>query len=351
MELPEMSVLDMSLEFANDPDFDFNGQPLGWPTGSVSGSSYASSSFGPHTPNSGRSTPHFSGSFDYGSSFVSVEPVSYDAAAPPSPTVPTYFHPNTKSTRASDLIFPACTVPGPWGGVNMVAQPFGSCSSQIMPSQPIMEYSFPSQQMVPHPYLPSPAALSQQQHSISGPTHWTYPDSPISFGQQSPVTRPVEAMRTSKRGSPEQPMTPRSPHMVETKGVPKTETSTKPKREKKRRVAAEVDEDEADLAVDAVEPASTFKCPIEGCNNRYRRTEHMKRHIQRANRFDNLVAHVRLHALPRKKQGSKPRVEFYEGAVIQHAEMVKKQQRRGGKKGRDGAVIKASVRKHHTPTF
>lgn len=279
-----MSVLDISMEFASDPDFDFNGPPLGWPSGSVSGSSYTSSSFGPHTPNSGRSTPHFSNSFDYGSSFASVEPISYDAAAPPSPTMPTYFHPNNKDGRVSDIIFPACTAPSPWGGVNMLGQSFTGCSSQIMPPQPIMEFSFPSHQMASHHYMPSPPALSQQQHNIShGPTHWTYPDSPISFGQQSPITRPVEAMRTSKRESQEQPMTPRSPSVAETKRVPETQykASTKPKRDRKRRVAAEVGGDEDELAVDAVEPASTFQCPIEGCNNRYRRTEHMKRHIQR----------------------------------------------------------------------
>jgi hypothetical protein len=50
------------------------------------------------------------------------------------------------------------------------------------------------------------------------------------------------------------------------------------KREKKAQVV--VSEDDG-YAVDSVEPASTFKCPVQGCKAKpYRRNEHMKRHMK-----------------------------------------------------------------------
>jgi hypothetical protein len=294
MELTETPVLNLSLDFGNDADFDFNSLGAGWPSGSVSGSSCASSSFGPHTPTSGRSTPHYSASFDFGSSFApSTGIVPFDPTPPP--VTSTYFPMTPKSSNVSNFVYPVFPTTPSRGQLVFSSGPLSSYTTQLSPSQN-MDCGFPMNHLDPHSYLAAPSVLGQYDHLPNGTSHWTYPDSPISFDQYSPAeaAQPVQSI---KQEFEEDMMTPITPSITTKKRALMDETRhrtmalqqqmqqcspsrtrTRAKRGKKRRTGAAGDDN---FSMDAVEPATKCKCPVEGCDKRYRRSEHMKRHIQR----------------------------------------------------------------------
>lgn len=295
MELTETPVLNISLDFGNDADFDFNSLGSGWPSGSVSGSSCASSSFGPHTPTSGRSSPHYSASFDFGSSFASSTGIVPFDPSPPSSATSTYFPMTPKTSNASSFVYPVFPTPPSRGQLVFSCDPLNSYAAQLTPSQN-MDCSFPINHLDSHPYMAAPPALGQYDHLSNGASHWAYPDSPISFDQHSPdgVAQPIQSI---KQEFDEDTMTPMTPSITAKKRAlmdqtrhktmalqqqmqqcSPSRTRTRAKRGKKRRAAAA---GEDNFSMDAVEPATKCKCPVEGCDKRYRRSEHMKRHIQR----------------------------------------------------------------------
>ncbi|KAK3298017.1 uncharacterized protein B0H64DRAFT_136209 [Chaetomium fimeti] len=362
MELTEAPVLNLSLDFGNDADFDFNSLGAGWPSGSVSGSSCASSSFGPHTPTSGRSTPHYSASFDFSSSFASSTGVVPFDPSPPSSATSTYFPMTPKSSNVSNFVYPVFPATPSRGQLVFSCDPLSSYTAQLTPSQN-MDCSFPMNHVDSHSYLAASSALGQYDHLPNGVSHWTYPDSPISFDQHSPAGA-AQSVQSIKQEFDEDMMTPMTPSVATKKRVLMDETRhramalqqqmqqcspsksrTRAKRAKKRRTGAAGDDN---FSMDAVEPATKCKCPVEGCDKRYRRSEHMKRHIQSvhemsveklfrcdwcphtSNRLDNLTAHIKLHWAPREHPGSKPRVKYCPAARLQWEKMVQNQRRGGG---------------------
>jgi hypothetical protein len=295
MELTEAPVLNISLDFGNDADFDFNSLGAGWPSGSVSGSSCASSSFGPHTPTSGRSSPHYSASFDFGSSFASSAGIVPFDPSPPSSTTSTYFPMTPKTSNVSNFVYPVFPTTPSRGQLVFSCDPLNSYAAQLTPSQN-MDCAFPMNHLDSHSYMAAPSALEQYDHLSNGASHWAYPDSPISFDQHSPAggAQPIQSI---KQEFDEDTMTPMTPSITAKKRAlmdqtrhktmvlqqqmqqcSPSRTRTRAKRGKKRHSAAA---GEDNFSMDAVEPATKCKCPVEGCDKRYRRSEHMKRHIQR----------------------------------------------------------------------
>ena len=304
MDLTDLPMLNIPLNFGNDGDFDFNGLPTGWSSGSISGSSYASSSFGPHTPTSGRSSPPFSTSFDFGSSFASsVDTVPFDLT-PPSSATSTYFPMTPKTGPVSDFVYPGFPATPSRGQLDFSGLPLSSCATQLTPSQTMdMDCSFAINQLGLYPQLATPSPSAQYDHLSSAASHWMYPDSPIRFEQLSP-TRLTGAAQLVKQGpqsvkqepqeSPMTPMTPSTPTrkralmdearnrttalQQQVRQCSPSPTRPRIKREKKRRTFRMGD---GSFAADNIEPASSYKCPVEGCSKRYRRSEHMKRHVHR----------------------------------------------------------------------
>ncbi|KAK4156386.1 hypothetical protein C8A00DRAFT_30780 [Chaetomidium leptoderma] len=360
-----MCNLNISLDLGDEVDFSFGSLPAG-NSGSISGSSSASSSFGPHTPTSERSTPPFSTSFDFGSSFASsVDAVPFDLT-PPSSATSTYFPMTPETGNVSGFgypVFPATPSRGPF---DFSGHPLSSCGMQLTPSQNT-DCSFLAHLFGPHPLPSTPSVLTQFDHTSDTASHWMYPDSPISFEQQQSPTRFVGTVRSNKQDSIEHDwikqeleddmMPPSTPSDMARKRVlmgqvrhrttalqqqvQQCQSFSAPRRIKVEKRARAVATESRSIAVDKVEPASTFRCPVEGCKVKpYRRNEHMKRHIQTvhqkslhrcqfckhtANRKDNWVAHLKLHTLSRLKTGgSKPRVDFYPAAVLLYEEEMKK---------------------------
>ncbi|EAQ86981.1 hypothetical protein CHGG_08234 [Chaetomium globosum CBS 148.51] len=356
MEFTEAPVLNISLDFGNDAEFEFNNLGAGWPLGSASGSSCASSSFGPHTPTSGRSSPHYSGSFDFGSSFASSTGVVPFDHSPPSSATSTYFPMTPKTSNVSSFVYPVFPTTPSRGQLVFSCDPLSSYAVQLTPSQN-MDCSFPVNHLDSHPYMDAPPALGRYDHLSMGASHWAYPDSPISFDQQhSPVgvAQPVQSIKQEFDEDTKTPMTPMTPSITAKKRVlmdqtrhktmalqqqmqqfSPSRTRTRAKRGKKCGTAAVGDDN---FSMGAVEPATKCECPVEGCDKQYRRSEHMKRHIQR---MDNLTTHIKLHWAPREHPGSKPRVKYCPAAKLQWEKMVQNQRRGGGgarRKARAGSA-------------
>ncbi|KAL2159780.1 hypothetical protein VTH06DRAFT_1913 [Thermothelomyces fergusii] len=204
----------------------------------------------------------------------------------------------------------------------------------------------------------------QYEHLCDTTSDWMVPNSPVEFDLQSPIqfTRSCPSVRQQDGAGPTAPTTP-SPRtrgrewMDEVRDktaalqqrmqqCPSPKARARTRKETRRRTVTTAD---GSFAVDSVELANTFRCPIEGCDKMYRRSEHMKRHIQSVhgqtryscdwckhttNRWDNLKAHIRLHGIQREHPGSgpKPRVQFAAGAVLQYEEIMKNESRRGHRK-------------------
>ena len=288
-------------DFADDAGFDLNTLPARCPSGSISGSSYASSSFGPHTPTSGRSTPPFSTSFDFGSSFGSSVDSGPFGLTPPSSATSTYF-PMTPNTGhvVSDFGNPVFPVTPSRGQFEFPSHPLSSCGPHLTPSQS-MDCNFLINQLGPLPVLSTPSAVAQFNRFSDVASHWAYPDSPISFDQQQASTAALAGSFQAIKQEPESDTMTSSVLSLHTtarrralmgearrrttvlqqevqKGSPPTRRTTRIKREKKACAAAP--ENDHSYAVDSIEPASAFKCLAEGCPKVYRRNEHMKRHMK-----------------------------------------------------------------------
>lgn len=326
MELTGMAMCNMHLDFNEEVDFDFSNLPAGCPSGSISGSSYASSSFGPHTPTSGRSTPPFSTSFDFGSSFASsVDSVPFDIT-PPSSATSTYFPMTPEAAPGSDYAYPVFPVTPSRGQLAFSGHPLSSCGGQPTPLQS-MHCNFLINQLGSHPPLSTtPSVMTQFDHLSDVASHWAYPDSPINFNQQSAATLvdsiqsiKHEFAQSIKQEFEDDSMSPFTPSTTARKralmGEARHRTTalqqaqwcpprpnmrtTQVKRERKPRTARgkvdnsdgdgddndnsddDDDDDDCNFAVDSIEPKSTFKCPVAGCKAKpYRRNEHMKRHMK-----------------------------------------------------------------------
>lgn len=290
----QMPLKHMPLSFAESVDFDFHDFPAECSAASVSGSSYASSSFGPLTPTSGRSTPSFSTSLDMGSSFASsVDTVPFDMT-PPSSATSTYFPTTPKMDSLPDFAYRAFPTTLSRGQPGHPVYPLGGYDAQLTPSH-TMDGGFFLNQLGPSP-LPLMSTPSAPTHFGHPPeSAWGHADSLISFEQQVPRDLP-EVLSSSIKLEPQNDvMTPllladtarKRAKMEEARhkttaldqAQQRTQASARRQVKRERRLCA-LKGKESTMSVDSVEPRSKFHCPHPGCTfGPYQRKEHLMRHI------------------------------------------------------------------------
>ncbi|KAL2155572.1 hypothetical protein VTH82DRAFT_314 [Thermothelomyces myriococcoides] len=236
--------------------------------------------------------------------------------------------------------------------------PLGGSASQEYPPQPTGR-GLAITQFNTHTNPGEPSVLVQCEHLSDTTSNCIAPNNPTDVKLQSPVQFPPLCPSTEQQDGvePAVPTTPllrtrtqtsmdevRHKTTILQQQVQQCHSPKKRARVRKdtgRRTVTTVD---GSFPIDSIELASTFKCPVEGCDKMYRRSEHMKRHIQSVhgharyscdwckhttNRWDNLKAHIKLHGTQREQPGSKPRVQFAAGAVLQYEEIMKNESRRG----------------------
>ncbi|KAL2147969.1 hypothetical protein VTI28DRAFT_24 [Corynascus sepedonium] len=173
--------------------------------------------------------------------------------------------------------------------------PFIECAAQLIPSQ-AMDFSFAINQLDPHSHSAKPVILAQYDHLPDPVSNWGYLDSPITYKLHSP--RSIDGTSRSTKKEPqneiESPTTPLirantqilmdgvrhraialQQQMQQCSSLKKPAGTTKAKRRRTVVMGG------GSFALDSVELASSFKCPIKDCGKVYRRSEHMKRHTNR----------------------------------------------------------------------
>ncbi|KAK0748526.1 hypothetical protein B0T21DRAFT_407034 [Apiosordaria backusii] len=370
---------------------------------SPSGSSFSlsSSSYGPHTPTSGRSTPP-QNSFDYGSSFASSIDGHSIELTPPSSATNSYFPFAFKGDGVSDfshqpafpltpsrsqLSFPSFSHHSGYGGGGV----------QLSPSQHV-EY-FCGDNLFQLPVVVSPQ--QQLPSSSSGWESWRWPQgdshSPISFGEHTPKRPSVmvrhpplkfeaeeEDMEMRKKymmkenhhslepsamgllPSPlhrikEDPSSPPPPFYSSSSSSSSSRQRHARMRDSKRGVKDGIDGGGGGRG--GVEPKAMHRCPVPGCTyGPYRRNEHLKRHLRTHgiggdqeewicefcppakpktfNRRDNFTAHIKLHTRPK---GKNSRTEYNVAAIEvynrEQARISCSKKFRGKKNGGVGAGV------------
>ncbi|KAK4122562.1 hypothetical protein N657DRAFT_467440 [Parathielavia appendiculata] len=373
----------VSLELSDDVGgFDFNTLPTAGYTAGIDGSfyapsdsAYAPSSYGPLTPSSDQSTPSFSGSFNFGSSFASsVDPVPFDLGlTPPPSTTYTRLPMTPMSDSFSDSayhVFPAT----PTRQLGFTGQALSTPGSQLAPSQ-TMDYLV--SQLGSQSLISAPSAVTRLDRSPNAVSQWTYPNSPISLDRESPKSVNSNDSRSKRAPSSEddamedvsattsrrrallagarQRTTALRQQVEQWSPASPTSMHVRIKRERKTRVAVPKD---GESPLTSVSRRGTFKC-IFGCKKVYLRKEHMVRHVKtkhdsegnkydteaekvlycnwcphKTNREDNWRSHLKLHIQERPTTGgNKPRVQYFEGAVLEYQEVMKRihQKRKGTK--------------------
>jgi hypothetical protein len=139
---------------------------------------------------------------------------------------------------------------------------------------------------------PGPTQFGQLSDTAS---HWSYPDSPISFGQESPTrlngtVQSIKEHEDGVEGSFTPSRTERRRALIEEarhrttvlhQQVQQCSPSSPRTRIKREKKPLPMIRGDSRLPLGKVERTGAFKCPMEGCQQRpYRRSEHMKRHIQ-----------------------------------------------------------------------
>ncbi|KAK3303996.1 uncharacterized protein B0T15DRAFT_226122 [Chaetomium strumarium] len=360
MTLQTMALCNVPLDFDDSGvNFDFNDLPERCSSASISGSSSASSSFGPHTPTSDRSTPFFSASLDFSSSFASsVDTVPFDLT-PPSSAASNCFPVTPRGGNVTDFGYSGFPVTPSRGQIGFSGHPFSNCSSstQLAPSQTMDCGSYPNH-LGASPFMSTPSSVAQFDHSCD--MAWMHTDSPISFENDSSSSRLVDPFRSAKPEAEGDMMSPsmRSSaarkravigearhkttalHQAQQRPQPNVRRQIK----KERRIRS-LETEGGSMAMSSVEPSNRHYCPEEGCNKGpYQRKEHLKRHIDsihngkmfkckfcnhRSNRSDNLQQHLKLHTRPeRMGVEGKRGVDYHAGAVREYEEVQKRNRAR-----------------------
>ncbi|KAK4167319.1 hypothetical protein QBC43DRAFT_139948 [Cladorrhinum sp. PSN259] len=311
-------------------------------------SSYASS-FGPHTPLSGTSTPSRNNSFDFNtsrngsldstSSFAtSIDSNSFDLS-PPASTTSSYFPVNYKTDDGSEMYqsaFPLTPSRNQPHSINL-------WESQMSPNSMAYYYHDGVGQHTLISTPPGPVPSSQQWDCEWGPK-WLQGDSPISFEGHTP-TRLAHSIHGLKIEEPEQHdefkrrdefkkkvsmelvmAQAKLLHQVQQQDDYHRTASIQSVRAKAmRQPRARRPPQESDIGII---PQSAHHCDFPGCTAApYRRNEHLKRHQKSkhegdryacpfcdkvVNRKDNWISHVGLHTQQRGKNG---RVKFHPEAI------------------------------------
>ncbi|KAK4226489.1 hypothetical protein QBC38DRAFT_229865 [Podospora fimiseda] len=305
--------------------------------GSVSSaaSSYASS-FGPHTPLSGTSTPSRNGSFDFNTSRngsmdsnASFDTNTFDLS-PPASTNSSYFPTNIKNEDGSDM----CQSAFP---LTPSRHPINSWESQMSPSSS-MDYYYP-ESLSQHTLVSTPPGLvlvGQTWESQWGPK-WVHGDSPINFENKiTPTGLSVSIHGLKIEGSDQHEFEAKRIRMEEAKlratdlmhqmqqdqrpAVMRSVRMRPVKQQRSRRPTQESD-------IGTI-TQSVHHCDYPGCTDGpYRRNEHLKRHQKSkhgddrypceycdkvVNRKDNWRSHLLLHTQQRGKNG---RVKFNPNSI------------------------------------
>lgn len=303
MDHADMSMCNIHVDFSDDADFSFNSLSSGCSSASISGSSYASSSLGPHTPTSGRSTPPLSASLDFGSSFASsVDTVPFDLT-PPSSATSTYFPVALKSNNVSDFSYTGFPITPSRAHFGFPGHPLNSCGGQLTPSQ-TMDYGFFMSDLGPHPLLSTPYGLNHGGQPSDTCSLWVHAEGPISFEEHSP-SRFIRGAQSIKLELDEDMMVPQSVKLESEEDMMFSVAARRRARMEEVRLKTTALRDaqqgvqpnararikagkqlrtlvagSSSVAMENIQPGK-FKCPHEGCKTGpYRRNEHLKRHIQ-----------------------------------------------------------------------
>ncbi|KAK1832768.1 hypothetical protein QBC39DRAFT_67520 [Podospora conica] len=322
MVLLALQIPNMKTE-SDDGGFDmmdhgaFDPINLGYPPSSAhSFSSSDSSSFGPFTPTSGRSTPpNYDSSLQFATSFGSTgDSFAYDLT-PPSSAVSSYFQAGVKYEDPCTLYQPTLPVTP-----SRSQQEFGnhllSNFGQQTPPQATSYYPF-GLELAPSPLPATPVHGSQFSQSWDPwSSTWAQADSPITFGKKEedsphssfatpthhgrrlfddPAKEKTTALRKAQlRGS-----------LTSTgAGIRKRTKPAMPSRTKALAHGLDV----------PIVKGNEFKCDWVGCDKAYQKKEHMVRHRNGAHlgvkvscefcgrlfdRTDNLGSHLFLHTQQR----------------------------------------------------
>ncbi|KAK4175720.1 hypothetical protein QBC36DRAFT_301754 [Triangularia setosa] len=312
---------------------------------SPSGSSFSlsSSSYGPHTPTSGRSTPP-RGSFDYASPFSSSIDGHSIELTPPSSATNLYFPFAFKGDGVSDFGQPAFPVPPSRSQLSFSNFSHNGYGVQLSPSQHV-EY-FCGDNLFQQPVVVSPQQQLPSSNGWDQDWRWPQGDShnPISFGEHT-LKRPGVMVRHPplkfedegedidmrnkclKENFSLDPsamgLLPSPLHRVKDDSSPSPKQRHTRIKDVKRAARESVD------GMDK-EPKAIHRCIVPGCSyGPYRRNEHLKRHLKnehgiggqkegfvcefcppekskdgkpkRFNRRDNWKQHIKLHMKPRGK--------------------------------------------------
>ncbi|KAK1761258.1 hypothetical protein QBC47DRAFT_356355 [Echria macrotheca] len=337
MELPHLAlgISDIHVDFGENESFGFDAHGAGYPPSSAHSSSSASSSFGPYTPTSGRSTPHAgcdavdfvssfasSSSSDFGpytptsersrshesdfamSSFSSsIDPFSFDLT-PPSSALSAYFQIGSKDESAHDLFhaqIPTTPVrntglPGakaestfdmfqprlpitPTRDQEMRYVSSSSYGTQLTPSQSMGCFYNPfSGELEPSPFPPTPIQTTQPGESWGTGSIWVQPDSPGRWpGDFSPATRIKQKAEVSTCLSLLSTQRKSAPKLKKETAAPDSPSIGRKRTRSSKNADTVVTKD--GLVVSRTLPRK-FRCQYHGCTRQYERKEHLKRHVQ-----------------------------------------------------------------------
>lgn len=296
MELTDLPVGNMHRDFNRDGDFDFNGFPADCSSASVSGSSYASSSFSPQTPISHPSTPPLANSLDFGSSFgSSADAIPFDLTPPSSATSPRFPMALKAEGTASGFV-PACFASSSSRGQHgFSSHALASYGTQLTPSD-TLDCGFFVNEAGAHSLFSISSSLIQTDQSWGKPiTHWPHADGLMSVnGGPSPLRNPsaVQSIR-SEAGDEKMPPFLLSAaarkqarfeearhvttalHGAQQRSPP---IAARPHAKTKKQIGRFATRS-GDMTMDSAQ-AGKFRCPYDGCKTGpYRRKEHLKRHI------------------------------------------------------------------------
>lgn len=292
---PNRMPYHMSLNFDEDVGYGFNDVSLPEPCSAVSfcGSSYAPSSFGPHTPLSGPSTPSRSASLDYGSSFASsIDGLSFEPS-PPSSATSTYFPTSLKASDVSDFTHPSFPMTPPRGQLRFPGHPMSGCGTQLAHSP--MDFCLYMNGLGSQSLSSTPPGLVKLDEPPDAWSIFPEPDSPISWSKKRSAPRLLEPFEPIKVED-EDVMTPPSTPWVPPRRRSRMEDARQKtadlrkaqqrlqshprarERRAKQRLSPEVEND----GMITLAKAGVHKCDWEGCDAKpFQRREHMKRHVTR----------------------------------------------------------------------
>jgi hypothetical protein len=183
-------------------------------------------------------------------------------------------------------------------------EPFDGRGAQLTPSQSV-DFSMCMIGLSIQPLMSTPEGparttsdgLPRTDQTSSMWSTFTQPDSPTSCPEQRPapmLLEPFQPIQTTSREDQTTPLTPMSPPRVPSGSMegPRSKTTAlqeaqersqpnNPRVRTRRERPPRRDLPPSGSSEIVTATASKHKCPWAGCNRRYRRKEHMKRHIKR----------------------------------------------------------------------